>query len=104
VAREEEFVRRAGLVVAATRAGHQRDTPDERFETFLRTCERAASDGRSGVKKAVSWAMRRIGMRSPRLRRATLASTRRIRDRGTPAGRWIASDVSRALRTPSARR
>jgi 3-methyladenine DNA glycosylase AlkD len=101
VAREEEFVRRAGLVLAATRAVHHRDVPDDRFEPFLRTCERAADDRRSAVKKAVSWAMRRIGMRSPRLRRAALASARRLRARDAPSARWIGADVERALRRPA---
>jgi 3-methyladenine DNA glycosylase AlkD len=52
------------------------------------------------VKKAVSWALRQVGKRSPSLRRAALASARRIRVLGTPAARWIASDVIRELSEP----
>ena len=44
------------------------------FVPFLRLAEREAGDDRNYVKRAVSWALRQIGKRSPGLRRSALAS------------------------------
>jgi 3-methyladenine DNA glycosylase AlkD len=95
--REEEFVKRCGFATMAALAVHQKDAADARFATFLRLAEREADDPRKYVKKGASWALRQIGKRSPRLRVAAVATARRIRKRGTPAARWIASDALREL-------
>jgi len=99
-AREEEFVRRAGLVLLATRATHDRAAPDEAFVARLPACEAVADDERNLVKKAVSWALRGVGKRSPGLRRAALASAARLARRESRSARWIASDVRRELEKP----
>jgi 3-methyladenine DNA glycosylase AlkD len=98
--RRATFTRRAGLVLLATRAVHDRAAGDAAFLALLPRCEAAARDERNLVKKAVSWALRQVGKRSPGLRLRALASARRVRALGTPAARWIAGDVIRELSDP----
>jgi 3-methyladenine DNA glycosylase AlkD len=60
-ARPEEFVKRAGFVLMAGLAVHDKAMPDEQFVEFLGIIQRESGDGRNFVKKAVNWALRAIG-------------------------------------------
>ena len=102
--RPEEFVKRAGFALVAQLAVHDREATDVPFLRFLSVIEREATDGRPYVRKGVNWSLRQIGKRNPTLRRAAIVSAERIRRQGSPAGRWIASDALRELRSPSVRR
>jgi 3-methyladenine DNA glycosylase AlkD len=62
--REQEYVRRAGFVLMAALAVHDKKTPDERFEAFLPLIAARATDDRNFVRKAVNWALRQIGKHS----------------------------------------
>lgn len=95
--RPEEFVRRAGLVMLAVLAVHDKAAPDAWFTERFALVEAVADDARAGVKKAASWALRQAGKRNAALNRAALACAKRIRQRGTKPARWIASDVTREL-------
>jgi 3-methyladenine DNA glycosylase AlkD len=101
--REEEFARRAAFALAAKLAVHDRTAPDSRFLRFLRVVERSSSDPRPYVRKAVNWALRQIGKRNASLRRAAIASARRIHRRASSSARWIASDALRELRSETVR-
>lgn len=96
-AREPEYAKRAAFSLMAALTVHDKRAPDAAFLAFLPVIEREADDPRNFVKKAVSWALRQVGKRSARLRREAMACARRIRARGTPSARWIASDVLREL-------
>ena len=107
--RRAEFVKRCGFVLMAGMAVHRKELPDEVFLEFLPVIRREATDGRNFVRKAVNWALRQIGKRNPRLRRAAIAEARRIRRIDSPAARWIAADALRELdreksQTPIAKR
>ena len=65
----EEFVKRAGFVLMAALAVHDKKAPDGRFREFLPLIEREAVDERNFVKKAVNWALRQIGKRNRALNR-----------------------------------
>lgn len=97
--REEEFVRRAAFALVATAAVHRKDLPDEHIERLLPVAERAAGDDRVYVRKAVSWALRQAGKRSPALHAAAVREAERIGAKHTRSSRWIASDVLRELRS-----
>src|SRR5208282_4691478 len=84
-ARRREFTKRAGFALMAGLAVHRRDLPDRVFLRFLPLIRRQAGDGRNFVRKAANWALRQIGKRSPRLRRAAVAEARRIARLGTPS-------------------
>jgi 3-methyladenine DNA glycosylase AlkD len=105
VPRAATFVRRAGLVVCATLAVHERNAEDARFDPFIALAEGAAFDARNDVKKGSSWALRQIGKRSAHGEEKALAACERILESvpargGSPdeaAARWVARDVTREL-------
>jgi len=99
-----EFVRRAGFALMAGLAVKARQATDAQFEAFLPLAVEAASDPRHMVKKAVSWALRQMGKRNPRLRTLAMAAAEEIATQNSPSARWIASDVLRELRARAASR
>jgi 3-methyladenine DNA glycosylase AlkD len=101
--RKEEFVKRAGFVLMAALAVHDKRAPDGRFLAFLPSIERQATDERNFVRKAVNWALRQIGKRNRRLNKAAIATARRIRQIDSRAARWIAADAIRELTNPKTR-
>jgi 3-methyladenine DNA glycosylase AlkD len=101
--REEEFVKRAGFVLMASLAVHDKTASDERFFPLLAAIEQEAADERNFVKKAVNWALRNIGKRNPELNREALDTARRIAASGTRAGRWVASGALRELESQAVR-
>ena len=96
-ARRPEFVKRTGFALMAGLAVHRKELPDETFLGFLPVIRREATDERNFVRKAVNWALRQIGKRNARLRRAARAEARRILRLDTPAARWVARDALREL-------
>jgi 3-methyladenine DNA glycosylase AlkD len=56
-ARPEEFVKRAGFVLMAGLAVHDKSAPDAVFLDFLEAIDREADDPRNMVKKGVNWAI-----------------------------------------------
>lgn len=102
--RREEFVKRAAFALLASVALHDKTAPDARFLDSFPLIERAATDDRNFVKKAVSWALRGIGKRNPALNAAAIKLARRLADSQSPAARWIGKDALRDLATPATRR
>jgi 3-methyladenine DNA glycosylase AlkD len=96
-AREAEFEKRAGFALLAVAAVHQKQRPDADFLARLPLIEAAADDGRNFVKKAVNWALRQIGKRSPALREPALTIAERLCQRSGKAARWIGGDARREL-------
>ncbi len=94
-AREEEFVRRGAFALMAGLAWHDKQSPDERFLQFLPVIRQYSTDRRNFVKKAVNWALRNIGKRSPALMQAAWEEAEHIRALGDPTARWIAADALR---------
>jgi 3-methyladenine DNA glycosylase AlkD len=95
--RDGEFVRRAGFVMVARLAVHDKATGDRQFLRFLPVIRQASTDDRNFVKKAVNWALRQVGKRSPGLRQEALKTARTIQCRDSRAARWIAADAIREL-------
>ena len=96
--RDEEFVKRAGFVLMAALAVHDKSAPDAAFRKFLPLITRGATDERNFVKKAVNWALRQIGKRNAALNRAASATAREIQRIDSRAARWVAADALRELR------
>lgn len=99
-----EFVKRAAFALLASVALHDKTAPDKPFLDSLLLIERAATDDRNFVKKAVSWALRGIGKRNPSLHAAALKLAGRLAQSGNSAARWIGKDALRDLATPATRR
>lgn len=102
--RRKEFEKRAGFALAAYLAIHDKRASNASFRIFLKSIERESGDDRNFVRKAVNWALRNIGKRNSQLNRHAIATAERIRRKGTPAGRWIASDALRELRSEAVQR
>jgi len=71
---------------------------DAQLEALLPLIREASTDDRNMVKKAVNWALRSIGKRNEKLRRAAIAEAEQIQAIDSRAARWIASDALRELR------
>ena len=93
--REEEFVRRAAFALIACLAWHDDEAPDAVFTGFLPLIKRYAGDERNFVKKAVNWALRNIGKRNARLKRAAIRTAKELSGTESRSARWIAADALR---------
>ena len=95
--RDELFVKRAGIVLAAWLAVHDKKAGDEAIALFLPMLERHAGDERDLIRKAVSWSLRQIGKRNLQLNALAIQTAERIKAQDTKSAWWIASSVSREL-------
>ncbi len=98
-AARREYVKRAGFVLMAALAVHDKKAPDASLLQFLPVILRESGDDRNFVKKAVNWALRQIGKRNRRLNAAAIKTAEQILATDTRAGRWIARDALRELRS-----
>ncbi|VVB84379.1 DNA alkylation repair enzyme [uncultured archaeon] len=95
--RKEEFVKRAGFVLMAALAVHDKKAKDKEFLKFLPIIKREAVDDKNFVRKAVNWALRQIGKRNLNLNRAAIETAKEIQEIDSKAARWIAADALREL-------
>jgi 3-methyladenine DNA glycosylase AlkD len=100
-ARKEEFMKRAGFVIMAALAVHDKNRSDSTFLRFLPMIRRECIDERNFVKRSVNWALRQIGKRSMILNRAALRTAGEIQKLDSASARWIASDAIRELTSQS---
>ena len=99
-----ETSRRAGFVLLASLALHDKEAKDAAFLKLLPLVERGAADERNFVKKAVNWALRAIGERNPALNAAAIAVARRLAESKDAAPRWVGKDALRGLTSPATTR
>jgi 3-methyladenine DNA glycosylase AlkD len=97
--REETFVKRAGYVLMAALAVHDKKAGDTVFLAFLPLIKEGASDQRNFVRKAVNWALRQIGKRNLALNKEAIVCAEEIAGSDDATSRWVASDALRELRS-----
>ncbi|MDF9801160.1 3-methyladenine DNA glycosylase AlkD [Catalinimonas alkaloidigena] len=102
--RHEEFVKRAGFVLMAGLAIHDKKAEDAKLAAFFPLIEREAYDERNFVKKAVNWALRQIGKRNATLRTMALLVAERLAAHELPNARWIGKDALRELKSEKIRK
>jgi 3-methyladenine DNA glycosylase AlkD len=103
--RRAEFEKRAAFALLWGLTVHDKQADDGPFLEGLALIERAASDERHYVKKALSMALRAIGKRNSSLKTAAIAAARRLAASDTPSARWLGADALRELaRAPGSRR
>lgn len=95
--RKDEFVKRASFALLASVALHDKKAPDAPFVKALELVEGASDDDRNFVKKGVSWGLRGIGHRNPKLRSAAIRTAERLAKSEMPSARWIGKDALRDL-------
>src|SRR3989441_1306319 len=94
---EKEFVRRAGFVMMAELAVHDKQAQDEAFLQFFPLIKHYADDERNFVKKAVNWALRQIGKRNSHLRTLALECANDIQNMDSKTAQWVAKDAIKEL-------
>jgi len=102
--KKEEYVKRAGFVMMAVLAVHDKKPDDKEFLRMLPAIKRGATDGRNFVRKAVNWALRQIGKRNQALNRAAIRTAREIQRMDSSPAHWVAADALRELQSPAVRR
>jgi 3-methyladenine DNA glycosylase AlkD len=96
-----EFVKRASFALLASLTVHDKAAGDQQFASRLPLIAAAANDDRHFVKKAVNWALRSIGKRSPALHAAAKATAQELAESENLAARWIGKDALRDLASPA---
>jgi 3-methyladenine DNA glycosylase AlkD len=91
--RDEEFVRRAGFVMMACLAVHDRKLEDDIFKGFLPMIIENSTDPRNFVRKALNWALRQIGKRNQNLYNQALLVSQTLMNSDDKTARWIGSDA-----------
>ena len=95
--RPDEFVKRAAFALLWGLTVHDKTAGDAPFAGALLRVERAATDERHFVKKAVNMALRAIGKRNAALRTAATATAKRLSDSENATARWVGKDALREL-------
>ncbi|HWR70163.1 MAG TPA: DNA alkylation repair protein, partial [Dehalococcoidia bacterium] len=101
---DREFVKRAGFVLMACLAIHDKKAEDGEFKRFLSIIEREASDDSNYARKAVNWALRQIGKRNADLRQEAIEVALGLQQVESKSARWIGSDALRELTSDAVRR
>jgi 3-methyladenine DNA glycosylase AlkD len=99
--RREEFVRRAAFALLWGLTVHDKQAGDAAFVDGLRYIEKAATDERHFVKKAVNMALRAVGKRNVALNGAAVAVARGLADSRDDSARWVGRDALRELTSPA---
>lgn len=102
--RNEEYVKRAGFVLMAALAVHDKKAENKIFLEFLDVIKEHCTDERNFVKKAVNWALRQKGKRSQDLNKQAIKTSRDIQKISSASAKWIASDAIRDLTRTSIQR
>lgn len=93
----KEYVRRAGFVMMACLAVHDKKSSDKTFLQFFPLIEKYSTDERNFVKKAVNWALRQIGKKRPGTKKAAVALAKKLAYSKSAAARWNGKDALREL-------
>jgi 3-methyladenine DNA glycosylase AlkD len=99
--RRPEFEKRAGFVLMACLAAHDKTAADAAFTKFLPLIEQGAADERNFVKKGVSWALRHIGHRNAKLHAAAVKTATKLSKSADATQRWVGKDALRDLQRPA---
>lgn len=92
-----EFVKRAAFALLASVALKDRSATDAQFRAALKLVEKAATDERNFVRKAVNWALRGIGSRNLALNQAAVALSKQLATAREATPRWVGKDALRQL-------
>ena len=88
-----EFQKRAGFVMMACLAAHDKTAKDSAFLKFFPIIENGATDERNFVKKGVSWALRHLGHRNAALHRAAVRYRHEVVEERDATERWVGKDA-----------
>jgi 3-methyladenine DNA glycosylase AlkD len=101
VKRKGEFQKRAGFVMMACLAAHDKTATDAAFMKFFPMIEQGAADDRNFVKKGVSWALRHLGHRNASLHGAAITTATKLSNSDNATERWVGKDALRDITRPA---
>jgi 3-methyladenine DNA glycosylase AlkD len=93
----DEFVKRAAFALLASIALKDKEAGDAGFIAALKLIEKASRDDRNFVMKGVNWALRGIGRRNAKLKKAAVTLAKKLAASQEAAPRWIGKDALRKL-------
>jgi 3-methyladenine DNA glycosylase AlkD len=96
-ARRNEFEKRAAFALLWGLTVHDKTSADAPFLRALTLVERAATDDRHFVKKAVDMALRAVGKRNVALNAAAIAVARRLAASSDDTAHWVGRHTLREL-------
>lgn len=99
-AKQAEFQKRAGFALLWGLTTHDKTAPNAHYLNGLALIERAATDDRHFVKKAVNMALRAVGKRNRALNAAAVTVATRLAASEHASARWIGKDALRELTGP----
>ena len=102
--RREEFMKRTAFALLWSLTVHDREAADARYLRGLELIEKAATDERNFVKKAVNMALRAIGKRNATLNRAAREVAERLGNSTDETARWVGRHALRELGSASVTR
>jgi 3-methyladenine DNA glycosylase AlkD len=97
----DEFQKRAAFATLWGLTVHDKTASDAQFMAGLKLIEKAATDDRNFVKKAVNMALRAIGKRNVALHAAAIATAKRLAESSGATARWNGKDALRELNSAS---
>ena len=97
----KEFQKRTAFALLWSLSVHDKHATNDQFIDGLDLIERAATDPRNFVKKAVNMALRAVGKRNRELNSAAVLVARRLSDSEDPTARWNGKDALRELTSAS---
>ncbi len=99
--RKGEYEKRAAFALLWGLTVHDKAAGNEPFLMGLALIERAATDDRLYVKKAVNMALRATGKRNAALHQAALAVSKHLAASDDATARWVGKDAMRELNSAS---
>jgi 3-methyladenine DNA glycosylase AlkD len=100
VKQKGEFQKRAGFVMMACLAAHDKKAADAAFMKFFPMIEKGAADDRNFVRKGVSWALRHLGHRSKALHAKAVATAQKLARSENATERWVGRDALKDITRP----
>jgi 3-methyladenine DNA glycosylase AlkD len=100
----DEYVKRAAFALLWGLTVHDKASDNTPFINGLALIERAATDTRHYVKKAVNMALRAVGKRNLALKIAAVRVATRLAESESPSAQWVGRDALRELTGSSTKR
>jgi 3-methyladenine DNA glycosylase AlkD len=100
ISRPEEFICRAGFVLMAVVAVHQKNLPEDHFIPYFSLIANHVYDERPIVNKAINWALRQMGKRSSNLHNYAVITSKELINYSSSAARRVGLDALRELQDP----
>lgn len=91
--RQPEFEKRAAFAIMAAYCMADKKSGNELFTQFFPLIQKAATDDRLYVKKAVNWALRNIGKRNIDLRNEAIKVSKELLRTDNKSAIWIAKNA-----------